>query len=90
MSHHSQILTFKIVDLEKVGQDHGVQLLQLSHSMMNIKINKCNFYIFDFLQDTTCTNESNSQTHKEMDKSMAIEKFLQITKNVVEWIIFSS
>ena len=37
----SEILTFQIYYLEIVGQGHGVQLLQSSNSMANIKIYKC-------------------------------------------------
>ena len=36
----SEILSFQIVDLQKIGQDHGVQLPQLGHSMTDITIYK--------------------------------------------------
>ena len=36
----NEILTFKILYLEKVGQGHGLQLSQWRHSMANIKIIK--------------------------------------------------
>ena len=36
----SEILPFKIVDLEKVGQGHGVQFSQWQQPMANVKIYK--------------------------------------------------
>ena len=41
----SEILTFKISYLQKVGQVHGVQFSQC-HSMANVKIYKCHFLTF--------------------------------------------
>ena len=40
------ILTFQNLDLQKVGQGHGVQLPQIHHSMSNVKIYKCLPHIF--------------------------------------------
>ena len=34
----SEIVTFKIFNLQKVGQGHGVQLSQKRYSMSNIKV----------------------------------------------------
>ena len=42
----SEILTFQIIDLQKVGQGRGVQFSQYFHSMANIKIYKSRPYIF--------------------------------------------
>ena len=36
----SEIKQFYILDLQKVGQDHGVQFWYLHHSMANVKICK--------------------------------------------------
>ena len=45
----SEILTFLIFDLHKVGQDHRVEFSQLRHLMANIKICKSHFLHFLFL-----------------------------------------
>ena len=61
----SEILTFEIIDLEKIG--HGVKLLHWRHSIANIKIFKHQFFhIFYFREDTTCVHESNL-THIHTD-----------------------
>ena len=39
-------IIFLILDLEKVGNGHGVQFSQLHHSMTNVKIYKCLQHIF--------------------------------------------
>ena len=40
-SHHSEIATCKMFDLEGFGQSHVVQHLRLRNSTPNIRINKC-------------------------------------------------
>ena len=60
----SKILTFEIFDHEKAGPGHGVQRSQWCRSMANIKICKRQFLYFLFIQDTTCTHESNTDTQR--------------------------
>ena len=66
----SDLLTFKMFDLEKVGQHQGVQLLQWHHSMANIKICINNFLHSLCSQETICTRESNTDrqigTHRNV------------------------
>ena len=44
----SEIKIFNFLDLQKVDQGHGVQFLQLQHSMAIVKFYKCFPHIFAF------------------------------------------
>ena len=77
-----EILTFEIVDLEKVGQGHGVRHWQCRSQFANVQIYKRHFfYIFDFRQDLTCAHDSHTYAQTELHKAIDIGKIADLPKN---------
>ena len=65
----SEILPIEIFDLEKINQDHGVQLLECCHSMRDIKIYTLHF--LHFLFSPRCdlyAREKYTHTHMQTQK----------------------
>ena len=60
------------IDLENLGQGHGVQFSQWRHSMENIKIYKCCFYIF-ILSKVRSMRTKVADTHRDSQKHTQTE-----------------
>ena len=77
------------VIIENGGQGHGAQHLQWAHSMANINIYQHYFLHLLLLLRYDRANDCNTQTHKEINKVMAIVKIANLNKNYDNFQPFS-
>ena len=64
----SEIFTFKMFEVQKVGQDQYCNFRNYALRWQMYKSANAIFYIFNFRWDTTCVGDCNMRTHRHTHK----------------------